>query len=686
MKKITIGIPIHNAIDVAEKTIQLAANACIANNYDFQIIVVDDNSDQNTKNILSRLISYNKNIHIYHTEDYISNPSPNLAWNDNFILNNVRDDDDYCLILESDVWIINSTIPCLIEGFNTHDNISAVLSAQLNPDRKTVNWANGVWYENTDIKDIPKELIIDDYRTNIPIGCALLRGEIARNPKIRIDETFTLWSCDDDFWHNLRYETNTNILCYNKSKVVHIAHKSSPAYNDSFLKSVNNFYMKWGKKINIRQESKLAHKYLDGLQGIEIGASVYNPFGLNTINLPIDAVTENDNLPFDDNSCDFIVSSHVLEYIYDPIKALREWHRVVKPNGYMYLTVSHKERTVDINLPRTGLTELISRYNSSTDNKSPNERWNVWITKDIMDLIEYLGFEIVEIQDLDDKFGDGSTFIIKVNKYPSGETIFKYSSKIIAAVLLCDKKKASQMVAIPHIANIPRIDRLYINVQSNYSPEEFKREYAQLINYLETECLKQWDIDVWRNNSSWQEKQRYNQDQKRLIPIASSRNMAIDYAMCHEDCTHLLFVDDDVIIEKNGLDNLLSLNLDICGGLVSGRGAHSNLQYVFGKEREDSKRIFCKHGTCGYMLLSRNIINNLRFRWGISGHIVAEDPAYCTDAVKLGYNQFVIHKESLGIHVDDPINPLTQEETANNLAYKDMFVKDNVDKKVYWNS
>lgn len=33
------------------------------------------------------------------------------------------------------------------------------------------------------------------------------------------------------------------------------------------------------------KESELAHKYLDGLSGVEIGGSAYNPFGLNTLNV-----------------------------------------------------------------------------------------------------------------------------------------------------------------------------------------------------------------------------------------------------------------------------------------------------------------------------------------------------------------------------------------------------------------
>jgi SAM-dependent methyltransferase len=45
-------------------------------------------------------------------------------------------------------------------------------------------------------------------------------------------------------------------------------------------------------------------------------------------------------LPFDDISCDFILASTVLDYIPDDKKALKEIHRVLKPNGIAMLPVS----------------------------------------------------------------------------------------------------------------------------------------------------------------------------------------------------------------------------------------------------------------------------------------------------------------------------------------------------------
>lgn len=62
------------------------------------------------------------------------------------------------------------------------------------------------------------------------------------------------------------------------------------------------------------------------------------------------------------NSYDFLLSSHVLEHIANPIKALYEWIRILKENGSLILLVPHKDGTFDHQRPTTTLNHLIKDY------------------------------------------------------------------------------------------------------------------------------------------------------------------------------------------------------------------------------------------------------------------------------------------------------------------------------------
>ena len=188
----------------------------------------------------------------------------------------------------------------------------------------------------------------------------------------------------------------------------------------------------------VNRESALAHHYLDGKEGIEIGGGAHNSFNIvgclnvdytdnmNTIYkkmelaagaaapMPVDIVADGSALPFEYDSLDYILSSHVMEHFYDPIGVLEHWIKIIRPGGYIFMIIPHKDRTFDCDRPCTPLGELIDRHTTPglpvdvrQDHKS------VWRTGDFLDLCLYMGLYIVDWRDSDDKVGNGFLIVIQ---------------------------------------------------------------------------------------------------------------------------------------------------------------------------------------------------------------------------------------------------------------------------------
>jgi SAM-dependent methyltransferase len=185
-------------------------------------------------------------------------------------------------------------------------------------------------------------------------------------------------------------------------------------------------------------------------QGIEIGASAQNPFGLRTRNVDftgsmdtvfkleekrlvgraarVDIVASADSIPLSDSSEDFVVSSHVLEHVVDPVRCLLEWDRIVKPGGVIFMIIPHKERTADDSRPRTNLKHLVEDYEQGCTVSSVPEggHEHVWVTEDIVELILWMQantgvcWRLLEVADTDDKVGNGFTVVIRKLTQRSG--------------------------------------------------------------------------------------------------------------------------------------------------------------------------------------------------------------------------------------------------------------------------
>ena len=143
---------------------------------------------------------------------------------------------------------------------------------------------------------------------------------------------------------------------------------------------------------------EMTTQYLRGT-GIEIGAHQHPIEGIHPIyvdkykafrEIP-DAIPPHYfgtacKLPFYDNALDYIATSHVLEHLPNPALALREWHRVLRPGGLIYMVVPDKHRTFDHTRAVTPCSHLISDFEKNTEASDPthiNELvddtdWTLW--------------------------------------------------------------------------------------------------------------------------------------------------------------------------------------------------------------------------------------------------------------------------------------------------------------------
>lgn len=62
---------------------------------------------------------------------------------------------------------------------------------------------------------------------------------------------------------------------------------------------------------------------------------------------------------------DFILSSHCLEHIANPLKAIKEWLKILKDEGILLIVVPNKEYTFDHKRPTTSFTHLLNDFQNN---------------------------------------------------------------------------------------------------------------------------------------------------------------------------------------------------------------------------------------------------------------------------------------------------------------------------------
>lgn len=75
---------------------------------------------------------------------------------------------------------------------------------------------------------------------------------------------------------------------------------------------------------------------------------------------------------------DFVVANHVLEHCHDPIGTLKNWARVVRSGGILYVALPEKTKTFDAPRKITTMDHLILDYLEGPE-KRDREHYREWI-------------------------------------------------------------------------------------------------------------------------------------------------------------------------------------------------------------------------------------------------------------------------------------------------------------------
>lgn len=190
------------------------------------------------------------------------------------------------------------------------------------------------------------------------------------------------------------------------------------------------------------KDSALAHQYCIG-HGIEIGPGAHNPFNLEdcfAVGLDNDSVFRNSevdlcgsyteidipanmgDLPLEDSSVDYVISSHAFEHYEDPVSLLIEWARVVVDGGVIFTIIPKRDALPsDAARPISTIEEVEAAIGAEPGNGENHcFVYNTDLFVDIVDMVNEMQsdftLDVAELLETDDKVGNGHCIVLIVSK------------------------------------------------------------------------------------------------------------------------------------------------------------------------------------------------------------------------------------------------------------------------------
>jgi O-antigen biosynthesis protein len=142
--------------------------------------------------------------------------------------------------------------------------------------------------------------------------------------------------CDD---HELMIRTYLETKMFRIPKVLYIyrvtGDNSWLQRNDDVQRITKELHNQWSQRLAERDAD------LRGLLKVDLGGGLFPKPGYLTIDQEGAEITcdLNDGIPLEDNSVGVINASHLIEHLREPLKTMREIHRVLAPGGWVFIEV-----------------------------------------------------------------------------------------------------------------------------------------------------------------------------------------------------------------------------------------------------------------------------------------------------------------------------------------------------------
>lgn len=96
--------------------------------------------------------------------------------------------------------------------------------------------------------------------------------------------------------------------------------------------------------------------------------------------IEVDVVAEGETLePFESSSQDFVIANHFLEHCQNPILAIDNMLRILKPRGILYMAIPDKRYSFDIDRPVTPYEHLMRDYTEGPE-VSRRQHFEEWVS------------------------------------------------------------------------------------------------------------------------------------------------------------------------------------------------------------------------------------------------------------------------------------------------------------------